>query len=187
MPRNRQLTAARIRGAARELLRNEGFAAWGVNRIAREAGVDKVLLYRYFDSLDGLLAAVVAETAFWPDPDDLPDHSPEAFIEASLRHCHDQPEIPVLLTNPATRAPHSAVRRKFSADLDGWLKGFRSRTDGNASPDQLERLPALILHSLTTGRDLLSPRELWRLVAPPLEWRSQSTHEVPEDLPPELL
>lgn len=39
------------------LLAREGFSALGVNAIAREAGVDKVLIYRYFGGIEGLLDA----------------------------------------------------------------------------------------------------------------------------------
>lgn len=40
--------------AARSLLKRNGFESLGVNAIAQEAGVSKVLIYRYFGSLEGL-------------------------------------------------------------------------------------------------------------------------------------
>ena len=121
MPRNRQQTEARIRQAGLEILRQEGFEAWGVNGVARAAGVDKVLIYRYFGSLDGLLAEIVAETAFWPDPAELPDRSAEAFNEETMDSLDTQPHVHALLAHPGARGPVSAIRRKFSEDLDRWL------------------------------------------------------------------
>ena len=40
-------------------MRSNGLSALGVNAVARKAGVSKVLIYRYFGSLDGLLRAAV--------------------------------------------------------------------------------------------------------------------------------
>lgn len=37
------------------IVENDGFTKIGVNRIANQAGCDKVLIYRYFGGLDGLL------------------------------------------------------------------------------------------------------------------------------------
>lgn len=38
----------------------DGFATFGVNAVAREAGCDKQLIYRYFGGLDGLATALCA-------------------------------------------------------------------------------------------------------------------------------
>lgn len=53
------------------LLAQSGFKDLGVNSIAREAGVDKVLIYRYFGGLADLLKAFAEETDFWPDLPEL--------------------------------------------------------------------------------------------------------------------
>jgi AcrR family transcriptional regulator len=52
-------TRDRLIDAATEVVRSNGLAALGVNAVARKAGVSKVLIYRYFGSLDGLLRAAV--------------------------------------------------------------------------------------------------------------------------------
>lgn len=59
--------------AVERLAVRDGFESCGVNAIAHEAGVDKVLIYRYFGGVDGLLSAVIAERAGWPSA-----HSPVA-------------------------------------------------------------------------------------------------------------
>jgi AcrR family transcriptional regulator len=56
-PRNRDATRERILAAVGTLLAREGFSSLGVNAVAREAGVDKVLIYRYFGGIDALLDA----------------------------------------------------------------------------------------------------------------------------------
>ena len=57
-PRNRDDTRARILDAGLALLGEEGFGPFGVNGVARRAGCDKKLIYRYFDGMEGLTAAM---------------------------------------------------------------------------------------------------------------------------------
>jgi AcrR family transcriptional regulator len=56
--RDREATERRLVEAAVEILRSEGFGQLGVNAVADRAGVGKVLIYRYFGGLPGLLRAV---------------------------------------------------------------------------------------------------------------------------------
>ena len=186
MPRNRQLTENRIREAAKELLQVEGFESWGVNRIAREAGLDKVLIYRYFESPQGLLDRIVQETRFWPDPEELPTGSAEAFIQGTLAAMTGETHAQALLSHPSSRSPVSPIRRRFNEDLETWLRGFRSHTRGSIPDSQLERLPALIHFQVHTGREDLSPHELWLQVSPPLEWAPEEEPDY-DELPTELL
>ena len=58
MTRNREETADRLIDAGFRVLAEEGFSAFGINGVARAAGCDKKLIYRYFDGLDGLLDAM---------------------------------------------------------------------------------------------------------------------------------
>ena len=55
--RDRAVTEERMLAAVGEVLARDGFHAVGINAIAREAGVDKVLIYRYFGGLGELLQA----------------------------------------------------------------------------------------------------------------------------------
>jgi AcrR family transcriptional regulator len=55
MARNKEDTKSRILQAVGKLLAESGFNALGINAIAKEAGVDKVLIYRYFTDLPTLL------------------------------------------------------------------------------------------------------------------------------------
>ncbi len=78
--RDRDATTARILAAVGVVLARDGFGALGVNAIAKEAGVDKVLIYRYFGGLPELLAEWGASGRFWPRAGDLLDDDPEAFL-----------------------------------------------------------------------------------------------------------
>jgi AcrR family transcriptional regulator len=69
--RDRAATEERILGAVGEVLARDGFSGIGVNAIAKQAGVDKVLIYRYFGGLPELLRAWGDSGRFWPRVADL--------------------------------------------------------------------------------------------------------------------
>ncbi|PSN14418.1 TetR/AcrR family transcriptional regulator [filamentous cyanobacterium CCT1] len=71
MVRDKAETKARILAAVGRLLAESGFRSLGVNAIAREAGVDKVLIYRYFEGLPLLLQSFAQEGDYWPTVDEL--------------------------------------------------------------------------------------------------------------------
>jgi AcrR family transcriptional regulator len=66
------------------VLARDGFGGIGVNAIAREAGVDKVLIYRYFGGLSELLQAWGASGRFWPRVQDLLGDDPQALLDLPL-------------------------------------------------------------------------------------------------------
>lgn len=66
MARDRFATRAAILESAGELVAAHGVGALGVNVLADAAGCDKVLIYRYFGGLDGVLGALGAERMVWP-------------------------------------------------------------------------------------------------------------------------
>ena len=72
--RNRATTEQELVDAVGRLLVRDGVASFGLNAVAREAGVDKVLIYRYFDGLNGLLRAFAGSTSFWPSIDEVLGH-----------------------------------------------------------------------------------------------------------------
>jgi AcrR family transcriptional regulator len=71
LARDRGATEARIVAAVGEVLAREGFSGIGINAIAKQAGVDKVLIYRYFGGLPELLGQWGASGEFWPSVDEL--------------------------------------------------------------------------------------------------------------------
>jgi AcrR family transcriptional regulator len=63
--RDPEATRRRILDAALELIAESGFSAFGVNALATRAGADKVLIYRYFGGLDGVIAALAERPELW--------------------------------------------------------------------------------------------------------------------------
>lgn len=87
MERDREATEGRLLTAVGELIRESGFERIGVNAVAERAGVSKILIYRYFGSVDGLLAAYVRRNDFWLNlPIELParEHL-SAYLKAMFR------------------------------------------------------------------------------------------------------
>ena len=76
--RDRSATSKRLVEAVETLLAREGFRGLGINALAREAGVDKVLIYRYFGGLSQLIAAYAEEGDLWWIPAEIigPDLPP---------------------------------------------------------------------------------------------------------------
>jgi AcrR family transcriptional regulator len=99
--RDRAATERRILDAVGRVLSENGFNELGVNAIARRAGVDKVLIYRYFGGLPELLAAFARRSEFWPT---------EAELLANAR--------------PEGRGDRAS---RGAAVLKGLLRGLRAR------------------------------------------------------------
>lgn len=89
--------------AVGELILSDGMDALGVNAIARVASVDKVLIYRYFDGLPGLLRAFGESADFWPSIEEVADEP----IALYMTH-----------RDPALLARHI---------LERYLRGIRAR------------------------------------------------------------
>lgn len=83
--RDRKTTEGLILEAFEAVLLREGVEGLGVNVVAQQAGVNKVLIYRYFGGLAGLAQHWVANSTFWPTPVELIGNDPEAFEKLSVR------------------------------------------------------------------------------------------------------
>jgi AcrR family transcriptional regulator len=77
--RDRRQTEAKLRAALQRLLANGGFRALTPTAIAKEAGVDKMLIYRYFGDLPGLVEAVARAPDFFPSFESVCGAEPAAL------------------------------------------------------------------------------------------------------------
>ena len=116
--RDAQATRGRILEAVGRLLVREGFGALGVNAVAREAGVDKVLIYRYFGGMDQLLEAWGSTSDFWPTVEEVLGPEPEpdvprlvaGMLKRHLRALRMRPHtLEVLAWETVTRNPLTAI------------------------------------------------------------------------------
>lgn len=103
MARDKEETKARILAAVGKLLAESGFKQLGVNAIAREAGVDKVLIYRYFENLPSLLQTFGKEGNYWITVEELIENETAVDAESLAdwmvllltRFMHDLQERPI--------------------------------------------------------------------------------------------
>lgn len=75
----KEKTKKRLIEAVGKILSRDGFKGLGVNKVAHAAGVDKVLIYRYFGGLPELITAFSHTVDFWPDVDELMGPNPGAI------------------------------------------------------------------------------------------------------------
>jgi AcrR family transcriptional regulator len=128
--RDREATERRILAATGRILARQGFRGLGVNAIAREARADKVLVYRYFGGLPGLLEAYAQSTDFWPSAEELapedatadPPAVAAAMLSGLVRALRKRPATQEILAwelvEPSPLAERTAdVRERVGVEL----------------------------------------------------------------------
>jgi AcrR family transcriptional regulator len=64
--KNKELTKRKLIDAVGEIFHKEGHTGLGVNKVAKQAGVTKKLIYDYFErDFDNLVEAYILETDYW--------------------------------------------------------------------------------------------------------------------------
>lgn len=98
--RDREATEKRLLSTIGEMIANNGFEKIGINAVAAQSGVSKILIYRYFGSVEGLMAAYIRQHDFWlnfplefPEREQLP-----AFVKNMF-----QKQIEQLRSNPTLK------------------------------------------------------------------------------------
>jgi AcrR family transcriptional regulator len=124
--RDKQITSKRLISAVGSLLAKKGFKGIGINAVAREAGVDKVLIYRYFDGLPGLIAAFGKEGDFWPSALELAGGDLKKFSQLPLEK---------RLSELGTNFTRALRRRPLTQAIMAW-----EMIESNALTEELERV-----------------------------------------------
>ncbi|MDO9126059.1 MAG: TetR/AcrR family transcriptional regulator [Parvibaculum sp.] len=100
--RDRARTERAILDAVARLILRDGLSGVGINALAREACIDKVLIYRYFGDLDGVYRAYAEHGDFWWSVDDIIGTEKAANLAGALksgfrRHAAEMRKRPVTL------------------------------------------------------------------------------------------
>lgn len=136
--RDRTRTEESILAAARGVLVEKGFGGWGVNAIARAAGCDKQLIYRYYGGLDGLAealgTAIARETeaalAALPTPAiDSYGALVAALIDAQLHVLRSHPVMQRIIAWELSEA--NALTRAFAEARSRALMDWLARVKGD--------------------------------------------------------
>ncbi len=160
MERDREATRTKILDAVERLAVRDGFESCGVNAIAQEAGVDKVLIYRYFGGVDGLLSAAIADRAAWPaahpptaaEPASAGSGLAAALIEVA-RDIRARPLAQHAVAWEATGHADGDITKPITDGREAGLSALGSALrDAHAVPSRfdLEAVGALVTAGLTT-------------------------------------
>jgi AcrR family transcriptional regulator len=63
--KNKEVTKRKLLDAVGSIIKTKGFGGLGVNKVAKAAGVSKILIYRYFGTYNQLIITYVREKDFW--------------------------------------------------------------------------------------------------------------------------
>lgn len=98
--RDREATEKRLLNTIGKMIAENGFEKIGINAIASQSSVSKILIYRYFGSVDGLMTAYIRQHDFWlnfplefPSREELPSFVKKMF----------QGQIEQLRSNPTLK------------------------------------------------------------------------------------
>ncbi len=137
-PRDRSATEARIVAAAEHLLLRDGWTGLNVQTLAAEAKVDRKLIYRYFDGVEGVVDRLAARMDLWlgrtlaTEPPstatDYPAFARETLI-AYLRALRANPLILRLLAWELTQDTPQLRRLEQSRSdvMQAWVRARRPR------------------------------------------------------------
>ncbi len=163
LEKDRDATRDRILDAAARVLSQGGYGQFGVNAVARAAGCDKVLIYRYFGGLEGLAQALGERLDLWVAPElpALPESYGRVMIEmlgrylAALRGNALGKRIlawELVETSPITKALGAAKSKTISK----WFQGVRALAGPPPSDIDAPAINAILLaaaHHLALRED----------------------------------
>ena len=95
--KDRAATEKRLLDTIGKMIVEKGFENIGINAVAAQSGVAKILIYRYFGSVEGLMAAYVRQHDFWinfpleiPQQETLSDFLKKMF-HLQIEHLRNDP------------------------------------------------------------------------------------------------
>lgn len=141
-------TEARLFAALSDVLREAGVAALGVNAVAERAKVEKVLIYRYFGGLEGLMAEYAKRSEFWPTLEEIIGPDP-----ALLRNPDHARIAATLLANYA----RALRKRPVTLDLLAWECAHRNPLTVALETVREERAQQLFQQLMAAGFPLRGP------------------------------
>jgi AcrR family transcriptional regulator len=149
--KNKEQTKRKLIQAVGEIIKISGYTGLGINKIARRAGVDKQLIYRYFGNVNYLIECYVIENDYWmtfsdkfkgginPNNDSNIEALITGVLQNNFKYFHSEVEMQRLIlweistSNPLMKGIHNARENMASEFLeltDPYFKGssinFRS-------------------------------------------------------------
>jgi AcrR family transcriptional regulator len=143
--RDREATRARLLETARLRFAREGYDATSVRDIARDAGVDATLIFRYFGSKEKLYAEASA-----PGGTDLLDGPPDELVARMMRevvfhdwstHGGEHPLVAMLRSSA-----HDDTRQRIREEVcNTYVRALEDLTEGGEAALRAELLSAWLV------------------------------------------
>lgn len=149
--RDREATERRLLDSIGQMINEIGFEKIGINAVAAQSGVSKILIYRYFGSMEGLLTAYIRQHDFWINfPHEIPERSQlPAFLKKMFRE-----QIEQLRSNPTLKRLY---RWELSSDNDMIVKLRQQRESaGIRRIEEVSRLTGYPQQELATLASLIT-------------------------------
>lgn len=163
-------TEERLFQALAALLGSGGVAALGVNAVAEHAGVEKVLIYRYFGGLDGLMAEYAKRSDFWPSVAEIVGDDPALLMHA------DRPRVAAKLLANYARALR---KRPVTLDLLAWECSHRNPLTAALEAVREERSQEVFATLAAAGFPILDgPAELSAIFAAAINYLTVRGREL---------
>ena len=97
--RDREATEKRLLSTIGRMIAEDGFEKIGINAVAAQAEVSKILIYRYFGSVEGLMIAYIRQHDFWinfpleiPEREQLPSFVKRMF-QGQIEQLRNNPTL----------------------------------------------------------------------------------------------
>lgn len=97
--RDREATEKRLMDTIGNMIAEDGFEKIGINALATRSNVSKILIYRYFGSVEGLMAAYIRQHDFWlnfpldpPSREELPSFVKKMF-QGQIEQLRNNPTL----------------------------------------------------------------------------------------------
>lgn len=149
--RDREATERRLLDTIGRMINEIGFEKIGINAVAAQSGVSKILIYRYFGSMEGLMTAYIRQHDFWINfPHEIPERSQlPAFLKKMFRE-----QIEQLRSNPTLKRLY---RWELSSDNDMIVKLRQQRESaGIRRIEEVSRLTGYPQKELATLASLIT-------------------------------
>lgn len=149
--RDREATERRLLDTIGRMINEVGFEKIGINAVAAQSGVSKILIYRYFGSMEGLMTAYIRQHDFWINfPHEIPERSQlPAFLKKMFRE-----QIEQLRSNPTLKRLY---RWELSSDNDMIVKLRQQRESaGIRRIEEVSRLTGYPQQELATLASLIT-------------------------------
>lgn len=99
MERDRETTEKRLLATIGQMIAEQGFEKIGINAVASRSKTSKILIYRYFGSLEGLIAEYIRRHDFWLNYSfELAENEPvveaaKRIFRQQIRHLRENPTL----------------------------------------------------------------------------------------------